>query len=108
MAEFRKTKDREEAYRNMMNVWLQNSPQNQAVLQAIIIQNKERGKNLSSVYGASTEHPKDLRIGVSLPPGLYYCLLNLERQHGNTFLETKKDLWWFARKFPQFCIMERI
>lgn len=92
----------------MINMWLKAAPENVAVCKAIIEQNKERRRVAYSEYGESKEHPKDLRLGISLPPGLYYALLKLERFHNREFLETKKDLWWFARKFPQFTIAERI
>jgi hypothetical protein len=103
-----KTDDRERAYRSAINLWLKSDPENMAVCRAIIEQNKMRREGMSNSYGASKEHFSDLRIGVSLPPGLYYVLLNLERFHGREFMKDKRDLHWFARKFPQFCICERI
>lgn len=111
MAKFHKTKDREEAYRNAINLWLSSKPfpgeaSNISVCKGIIEQNKERRKNLRNVSG--TMLGEDLRLGVSLPPGLYYVLSNIERQHGREFLKDKSDLRWFARRFPQFCIYERI
>lgn len=106
-----KTKDREEAYRHAINMWLKASPlpgepSNLAVCKAVIEQNKNRRAGLANCYGATKTDA--LRIGVSLPPGLYYVLLKLERFHGNEFMKDKHDLRWFGRKFPQFCVMERI
>ena len=108
-----KTKDREEAYRFAINLWLKAAPlpgeySNISVCSAIIKQNAERRKKMANIYGATKENPGDLRVGLSLPPGLYYVLLKLERFHGNEFMKDKKDLYWFMKKFPQFCIVERI
>jgi hypothetical protein len=103
-----KTKDREEAYRNAINIWLKANPDNQVVCKQVIEQNKFRRNESYNVYGGTRDNPKDLRIGISLPPGLYYTLLNLEKFHGNEFMKDKQDLHWFARKFPQFTIMQRI
>lgn len=108
-----KTKDREEAYRSAINMWIKAKPlfgevPNMVMCKAIIEQNKRRRAEMMDSYGSSRNHPDDLRIGLSLPPGLYYTLKKLEEFHGNVFLETKEDMWWFARKFPQFTICERI
>jgi len=108
MAKWHKTKDREEAYRNMINMWLTADPENMKVCRQIIVQNKERRSLTHNSFGASKENPKDIRLGLSLPPGLYYVLQGLERMHKKEFMTTKEDLWWFARRFPQFTIAERI
>jgi hypothetical protein len=103
-----KTNDREEAYRTAINLWLKSNPENVAICKAVIEQNKTRRETADNIYGASKTNPKDFRMGLSLPPGLYYVLLKLERFHGREFMKDKKDLWWFAHKFPQFTICERI
>lgn len=108
MANWHKTNDREEAYRAMINMWLKADPVNVIVCKAIIEQNKQRKKEAHNSFGGARYSPKDLRVGLSLPPGLYYALLKLERFHGREFMKDKKDLWWFAKKFPQFTVAERI
>jgi hypothetical protein len=52
--------------------------------------------------------PKDLRLGLSLPHGLYYSFVGYERMHGREFMKEKDELVWFAKHFPQFVIAERI
>jgi hypothetical protein len=108
---FSKTKDREEAYRNAINMWLKcaplfGEPKNIDVCTAVIEQNKARRYEINNSFGESDEGA--MRIGISLPPGLYYTLSKLEKFHGREFMKDKEDLRWFARKFPQFCIWERI
>jgi hypothetical protein len=63
---------------------------------------------MNDSYGGMKENPLDLRMGLSLPHGLYYSLLGYERLHGRNFMNTKKELIWFAKHFPQFVIAERI
>ena len=106
-----KTNDREEAYRSAINMWLKcpplfGEPSNFDVCRAIIEQNKYRREKLDNSFGESQEGA--MRVGISLPPGLYYVLLKLEKFHGREFMKDKADLRWFSRKFPQFCIWERI
>jgi hypothetical protein len=106
-----KTSDREEAYKQAINMWLRmaplpGEPSNMVVCKAVIEQNKKRKARIDNTFGES--QGGNMRIGVSLPPGLYYTLQSLERFHGREFMKDKKDLRWFARKFPQFTIMERI
>lgn len=103
-----KTLDREKAYRAVINVWLKSSPENIAVTKAIIKQNKYRRASAQNTFGSMKGFEKDLRIGLSLPHGLYYSLVQYERMHDREFMQDKKDLWWFAKKFPQFTICERI
>ena len=89
-------------------MWLRADPENVKVCYAVIEQNRVRRQELQNSSGKSKGNPKDLRLGLSLPPGLYYILKNLEKFHGREFMRDKKDLYWFARKFPQFTISERI
>ena len=102
------TRDRETAYRAVINTWLKASPANITDMQRIIIQNKRRKAMMRDSFGSSRHHPKDLRAGLSIPHGLYYTLVNFERMHNGKFLKDKADFIWFAKKFPQFCIAERI
>ena len=104
-----KTRDnKEQAYRDVINWWLKSDPDNIQICRAVILQNRERKAKMRDMYGSSKDYPKDLRAGLSLPPGLYFMLLHFERMHGRKFMDTKEDFYWFAKKFPQFCIMERI
>lgn len=102
------TESKERAYRDVINLWLKSDPENIRICMAVIKQNKERKANMRDVYGSSKQHPKDLRVGLSLPPGLYYTLLHFERMHNRKFMDTKEDFHWFAKHFPQFCIIERV
>ena len=101
------TRDREKAYRQVINTWLK-LPQNYEYAAQVIQQNKERRLQANDPFGGMKQNPKDLRIGLSIPVGLYYTLDKYEKMHDGEFMRTKADLWWFARKFPQFCIVERI
>lgn len=103
-----KTGDKEAAYRTVINVWLKSAPENVGLCAALIRQNKDRQAALNDSYGRTTFAPDDMRIGLSLPTNLYYTLVGYERHHGREFLKTKEELRWFARKFPQFVIAERI
>ena len=103
-----KTQDKESAYRAIINTWLRADRENIDICRNVIQQNKRRKAMLSDVYGRTHLMHNDMRIGLSLPTGLYYALQGYERMHGNEFMTTKKDLHWFARKFSQFTICERI
>ena len=125
------TRDRETAYRAVINTWLKDRTPyciecgekyrkgfqccdsmkvmtNFLYTQYIVQQNKQRREESYNDYGSMKMHPKDIRCGLSLPISLYNMLDNFEKMHGSRFLKDKKDLHWFARRFPQFCIMKRI
>lgn len=103
-----KTGDKEAAYRTVINVWLKSDPYNIDITKAIIKQNKYRRALLKDCYGGVGSIPQDMRLGLSLPHGLYYALQGYERMHGREFMREKSELVWFAKKFPQFVIAERI
>lgn len=103
-----KTGDKEAAYRSVINVWIKSSPENFNLVKALIKQNKRRQVMLRDAYGRTAFAGDDMRIGLSLPTNLYYTLVAYERMHGREFMKTKEELRWFARKFPQFVICERI
>ena len=102
------TKDREKAYRQVINTWLKASTENFNYAAQVIQQNKERKLKMNNPFGGMKETPKDIRIGLSIPVGLYYTLDKFEKMHEGEFLKTKADLRWFAKKFPEFCIIERV
>ena len=102
------TRDRETAYRAAINTWLKADPNNLIDCKRIIEQNKERRKGMKDDFGGLRGHKRDMRIGLSLPHGLYYTLVGLERIHDRKFMATKEDLRWFSKKFPQFMVCERI
>lgn len=102
------TRDREKAYQAVINTWIKAKPENFDCCVEIINQNKERKSGMRDSFGSVKQFPKDIRIGLSLPPGLYYTLQQYERMHDDEFMKTKADLRWFARKFPQFCVVDRI
>lgn len=102
------TRDRETAYRNAINTWLKADPQNMVGCKRIIEQNKLRRANNFDSFGGMKENPKDIRLGLSIPQGLYYMLNNLEKLQGRTFMKDKEDLYWFAKHYPQFMVAERI
>ena len=103
-----KTQDKVSAYRRVINTWLRADPENFDTTRAIIKQNKFRKQMLKNPYGGTEENPLDMRIGLSLPHGLYYSLQGYERLHGREFMNTKKELLFFAKHFPQFVVAERI
>lgn len=125
------TRDREIAYRAAINTWLKdrtpyciacderyrkgirccNDMQiytNWSYTQTIISQNLARREMQNDDFGGMVGHPKDIRIGLSMPTALYNYLDGFEKMHQRRFMADKKDLRWFARKFPQFCIVKRI
>lgn len=125
------TRDRETAYKAVINTWLKDRTPycvecgeryfkgrvccdnmkvmtNWTYTQQIISQNKVRRESNYNDYGSMKDHPKDIRCGLSMPISLYNYMNNFEKMHGRKFLDGKKDLHWFARRFPQFCIMKRI
>ena len=102
------TRDRQKAYQAVINVWIKASPENFNTCVQVIKQNKIRKAGMRDSFGGLKEFPKDIRIGLSIPPGLYYTLVKYERMHDDEFMKTKADLRWFARKFPQFCVIDRI
>lgn len=109
-----KTNNKEEAYKQVINLWLRESPENFDVCTQVVAQNKARQAELSNGYGCTKGNPKDLRIGLSLPVGLYYTLVKYERMQNEwrekkvEFMQDKDDLYWFMKHFPQFCIAERV
>jgi len=74
----------------------------------VIAQNKIRRSKLNDKFGGTRNNPQDMRIGLSLPVGMYYALLHFERMHNRGFMENKNELTWFAKKFPQFVVPEKI
>lgn len=125
------TRDRETAYRCAINQWLKDRTPycihcdtkyrkgvtcchemavytNWTLTQQIIAQNIIRREKQNDDFGGMVGHPKDIRVGLSMPTSLYNFLDNYEKMHGRRFMSTKKDLRWFARKYPQFCIIKRI
>lgn len=102
------TGDKEKAYRTVINVWLKSSPENVDICRQIIKQNKMRQAMLRDSYGRTEFAPDDLRIGLSLPHSLYYTFVGYERLHKREFMTTKEELRWFAKHFPQFCLIERV
>lgn len=109
-----KVDNREDAYRQVINLWLRESPENFDVCSKIVAQNKIRQSELNNSYGSAIGNPNDLRIGLSLPAGLYYTLVKYERMQNGwrdnkvEFMQDKDDLYWFMKHFPQFCVAERI
>lgn len=103
-----KTQDKVSAYRQVINMWLRANKENIDTTRAIIKQNKFRKAMMKDAYGGVAENPLDMRIGLSLPHGLYYSLQGYERLHKREFMTTKDELVWFAKNFPQFVVCERI
>ena len=109
-----KVNNRKEAYDQAINLWLKESPENFDTCMKVIYQNKQRQSEMRDIHGGSRDNPKDLRIGLSLPLGLYYTLVGYERMQNEwrdkkvEFMSTKEDLVWFSKNYPQFVIVERI
>lgn len=102
------TRDRETAYRNVINMWLKASPDNIRYCEAIIAQNRMRRALLHDDFGGMKQNPKDMALGLSLPIDLYYLLDKYEQMHGRRFMQDKKDLIWFGKHFPQFVVPKKI
>ncbi len=101
------TRDREKAYRQVINTWLK-IPENFDYAAQVIQQNKERKLKMNDPFGGTKENPKDVRATLSIPTGLYYTLQKFEQMHEGKFLKNKEDSRWFSRKFPEFSICDRI
>lgn len=107
------TRDRETAYRAVINMWLKANPDNFNYCMEVIKANQLKKAMQSCEYGSSKEHPDDLRVCLNIPQGLYYTLQKFEQMHAEEgeirgFLTSKEDSWWFAKHFPQFCCVERV
>ena len=72
-----------------------------------IKQNREIQK--SRHRDTATNESKTMRWGLSIPPRLYQVLVKyFKDSYQEKFIDNKKDLHAFMRKFPQFKIPERI
>jgi hypothetical protein len=65
---------------------------------------KEARNSRATVYGSDKE--MELRMCVRLPRGLWDALAELCSQP--PFLNEKKELLWFMREFPEFCVPQKI
>ena len=126
-----KTDKRDEAIHAIINVWLKDktpycnncnenypgeyfpcceNPQvgrNMDHCRGLINQNKEFQKTRLNSYASTAD--KTLRWGASLPPRLYLYLNSYCKENGEDGLFNEKyDVIWFAKKFPQFAIPERL
>lgn len=107
------TRDRETAYKSVINTWLKANPENLKYCAEVIEENKLSRALQANEFGAAKENPHDLRRGLRLPEGLYYTLDNFEKMHSEEgedrrFLKTKEDFYWFMKHFPQFCVVDRV
>jgi hypothetical protein len=79
---------------------------NAGVCSAIIKQNIEKREVLKNDHASF--HGNAMRLGLSLPPFLYEALKNYESKYQRKFLDSKSDIDWFMKNFPQFCIPRRL
>lgn len=73
---------------------------------AVIKDNKRIKDTLLKETGANKD--STFRMGVNLPPQLYYDLDRYFKAHGEKFLSDQKELREFMRAFPMFCIPNKI
>lgn len=120
---------REDAIRSLINVWLKLPQQtcancgadwdgqnccefpvicnNETALRKFFEELREARDTRLNQYASNKD--KSMRWGVSLPANLYHFLNTAMRKMYNEKLFTKKhDMTWFAKKFPQFKVPERI
>lgn len=107
------TRDRETAYRAVINTWLKANPANWQYCREVIDENKIAKAMQHDSFGKAKGNPHDLRRGLRIPEGLYYTLDQFEKLHNEEgeerkFLATKADFHWFMKTFPQFNVVDRI
>jgi len=128
-----KPKNREDAYRAVINTWLKDktlycnncgktfdrlkdSPfccdtphigTNMDHCRGIVNQNKEMMKTRKNDF-ASTQG-KDIRWGLSVPISLFYTLNSWKKAQGfKGLFEEDGEITWFMKKFPQFRVASRV
>lgn len=72
----------------------------------VIKQNKELAKTRLNDFGSN--HDKNIRWGLSLPPSLFNVLDNFKKVHNQPGLfKEDGEIVWFMKKFPQFRVCTR-
>lgn len=80
---------------------------NVQVCEAIIEQNKDIRATRLNDFGSTKD--KSWRLGVSLPPSLYYTIDKWKRANTGVGLFNEPDeMTWFAKKFPVFATCKRV
>jgi hypothetical protein len=72
----------------------------------VIKDNLRMKKDLLNETGATSKGV--MRLGVNIPPQLYYDLERYFKAHGEKFLADNKELREFMKAFPMFCIPNKI
>jgi hypothetical protein len=128
-----KTKNREDAYRAIINVWLKDKTlycnncgkpfdplkdnpmcceephigKNIDHCMGIIKQNKELMKVRKNEFASNDD--KNIRWGLSLPISLFYTIDNWKKGQGMKGLFREDgEITWFMKKFKQFNIASRV
>jgi hypothetical protein len=126
-----KTPNKELAFRAIINTWLKDKTiycnscgqtfetypkdaccleaqigTNAQVLMAIVQQNKDAANTRGNEFGSNDD--KNLRWGLSLPPGLHNMLDNFKKMHNQPgIFQEDGEMTWFMKKFPVFKTCQR-
>jgi hypothetical protein len=128
---FEKTSNRQEAYKNITNMLLQDNtyycnhcgktfdniskefccenPQigtNADVAEAVAYQCRYLRETRANDHASNKS--KTLRMGLQLPVFMYEALSNYEKAHGRKLISTDKDIHFLMKIYPQFRIPRRI
>jgi len=125
-----RTNNKEKAFRAVINTWLKDKtvycnacgkdfsgdpncceePQigrNMDHCMGVIKQNKMIRETRANDFASTSD--KTLRLGVSIPPGLYTLLDNFKTMNGKPKLFREDgELNWFMKTFPQFRTANRV
>lgn len=124
-----KTPNKELAFRAVINTWLKdkamycnncgtdfvNDPfccedpqigRNIDHCKGVINQNRELAKTRLNDFGSNED--KNIRWGLSLPPGLYNVLDNFKKMHNQPgIFKEEGEIVWFMKKFPEFKVCNK-
>lgn len=80
---------------------------NQVALEYFFKDLREVRETRLNCYGSNKD--KTMRLGVSIPAGLYTFLdMSMNKMYGQKLFDDKHNTVWFAKNFPQFQVPERM
>lgn len=92
---------KKKAYDEIIDTWLKADPENVADILILTEQNQKLKETRKNEL-ASTDD-KGMRWALSLPQGLAYVFMNQKPE----LFRDKKELHWFMKNYPQFCIANK-
>lgn len=79
---------------------------NWQVVEAVVAEVRDLKARAKNEHGSFAKG--SMRLGLRIPPFIYQALENYEKSHGRKLFETDKDIQWFMKNFPMFCVPRRI